>query len=220
MRIGIFGGTFNPIHIAHLDVAEQCREAMGLDFVVFVPSAMPPHKEVEQGITPEHRLNMVRIACEGNPYFKVSDVELTLPRPSYSVRTIEMMQEHYGDSAKLFFIAGMDSFLEIGSWHAVDRLIRLCDFVVSFRPGADYKKLAKFRFVREVDVATLDALDQKVRTMGKMEMVSGRDLWLVSTVRMDVSSTDIRKKLHMKRSVKYLLPDKVESYIIQNRLYL
>ncbi len=220
MRIGIFGGTFNPIHIAHLDVAEQCREEMGLKEVVFVPSAMPPHKEVEQGITPECRLNMVRMACEDNPYFKVSDVELTLPRPSYSVRTIEMMQENYGNDAKLFFIAGMDSFLEIGSWHAVDRLIKLCDFVVSFRPGADYKKLAKFRYVREVDVATLDALDQKVRTMGKMEMVSGRDLWLVSTVRMDVSSTDIRKRLHMKRSVKYLLPERVESYIIQNRLYV
>ncbi len=220
MKIGIFGGTFNPIHIAHLDVAEQCREAMGLKEVVFVPSAMPPHKEVEQGITPEHRLSMVRIACEDNPHFKVSDAELTLPRPSYSVRTIEMMQEHYGESAKLFFIAGMDSFLEIGSWHAVNRLITLCDFVVSFRPGADYKKLAKFRYVHEVDVATLDALDQKVRSMGKMEMVSGRDLWLVSTVRMDVSSTDIRKRLHMRRSVKYLLPERVESYIIQNRLYV
>ncbi len=220
MKIGIFGGTFNPIHIAHLDVAEQCREAMGLKEVVFVPSAMPPHKEVEQGVSPEHRLNMARIACEGNPHFKVSDVELTLPRPSYSVRTVEMMQENYGSGAQLFFIAGMDSFLEIGSWHAVDKLVKLCDFVVSFRPGADYRKLAKFRYVREVDVAALDALDQKVRTMGKMEMVSGRGLWLVSTVRMDVSSTDIRERLRLRRSVKYLLPPEVESYIIQNRLYV
>ncbi|MHB8174832.1 MAG: nicotinate-nucleotide adenylyltransferase [Nitrospirota bacterium] len=220
MKIGIFGGTFNPIHIAHLVVAEQCREAMGLKEVVFVPSAMPPHKEVEQGVSPEHRLRMVQLACEDNPHFKVSDVELTLPRPSYSIKTVEIMQERYGEKAKLFFIAGMDSFLEIGSWHAVDRLVALCDFVVSFRPGADYKKLAKSRYVHEVDVVTLDALDQKMRSMGKVEMVSGRDLWLVSTVRMDVSSTDIRKKLHMRRSVKYLLPDKVESYIIQNGLYL
>jgi nicotinate-nucleotide adenylyltransferase len=220
MKIGIFGGTFNPVHIAHLYVAEECREALGLDEVVFVPAAMPPHKEVEQGVSPEHRLRMVQLACEGNPHFKVSDVELTLPRPSYSIRTVEMMQERYGEKAKLFFIAGMDSFLEIGSWHAVDRLVTLCDFAVSFRPGTDQRKLANVHQVHEVDIVTLEALDQKLKSLGRMEMTSGRDLWLVSTVRMDVSSTDIRKRLHERRSVKYLLPEKVESYIIQNRLYL
>lgn len=218
-RIGILGGTFNPIHIAHLFIAEETREAMGLDKVVFIPAAVPPHKEVEYGVPAEHRLRMVEMAVASNPAFAVSDIELNLPMPSYSVKTVEALQEMYGKGVKLFFITGMDSFLEIRSWHAVDRLITMCDFVTTFRPGTDYGELAKHKLVREVDVVTLDMLKQNQKAVGRLEMVSGRMLWLVSTVGMDISSTEIRRRLKARRTVKYLLPEPVESYIIANKLY-
>jgi len=219
MRIGIFGGTFNPIHIAHLYIAEASREAMGLDQVVFVPAAVPPHKEVEYGVPAERRLKMVELAVAGNPAFKVSDIELTLPRPSYSVKTVEILQEQYGKDAKLFFIMGMDSFLDIGSWHAVDRLVKMCDFVTTFRPGVPHVDLGKHKFVHEIDMVMLDMLDAKERDTGRVELVSGRDLHLVATLGMDISSTGIRRRLKGRKSAKYLLPEAVESYIIQNGLY-
>jgi nicotinate-nucleotide adenylyltransferase len=219
MRIGIFGGTFNPIHIAHLYIAEQVRDAMGLNEVVFVPASVPPHKEVEYKVSAEHRLKMVELAISGNPAFKVSDIELKLPVPSYSVKTIQTFQEQYGGDAKLFFITGMDSFLEIGTWHSVDRLISLCDFVTVFRPGSEHVGLAKHKYIHEIDLVMLDELDQKVRGLGKVEMVSGRDLWLVSSLGMEVSSTEIRRRLKARKSVKYLLPEQVESYIIEHQLY-
>ena len=219
MRIGIFGGTFNPIHIAHLYIAEQVREAMALNEVVFVPSAVPPHKEVEYKVSAEHRLKMVELAISGNPAFKVSDIELKLPIPSYSVKTVQTFQDQYGADAKLYFITGMDSFLEIGTWHSVDRLIGMCDFVTVFRPGSDHGGLARHKYIREMDVVMLDELDQRVRGLGKVEMVSGRDLWLVSSLGFEVSSTEIRKRIKARKSVKYLLPEQVESYIIQNQLY-
>jgi nicotinate-nucleotide adenylyltransferase len=219
MRIGIMGGTFNPIHNAHLNIAEEAREALGLNEVVFVPAAVPPHKEVEYHVTAEHRLKMVELAVASNPYFKVSDIELTLPRPSYSVKTVEVFQEKYGKKAELFFLTGMDSFLEVDTWHAVDRLIGMCDFVTTFRPGTDYEVLTRHKFLHEIDVVMLEALQQNMREVGKMEMISGRYLWLVSSLGMDISSTEIRRRVKARHSVKYLLPEPVESYIIQNGLY-
>src|SRR5512135_924626 len=99
MNVGIFGGTFNPIHMAHLYVAEELRESMGLHEVVFVPAAVPPHKEVEYKVSAEHRLKMVELAISGNPAFRLSDVELKLPTPSYSVKTIQTFQGEYGEGA-------------------------------------------------------------------------------------------------------------------------
>ena len=219
MRIVIFGGTFNPIHIAHLYIAEESREAMGLDEVVFVPAAVPPHKEVEFNTSAEHRLKMVKLATASNPAFKVSDVELTLPMPSYSIRTVELMQEKYGSHAKLFFITGMDCFLDVNNWHSADKLIKLCDFITTFRPGTDHEDLAKNKFVHELDMTMLDQLDSKKRHTGSVELISGRELWLVSSYGMDVSSTEIRKRIKARKSVKYLLPEQVESYIMEKKLY-
>lgn len=219
MKIGIMGGTFNPIHNAHLYIAEEARGALGLDEVVFVPAAVPPHKEVEYHTNEKHRLKMVELAVESNPYFKVSDIELTLPRPSYSVKTVETFQEKYGKKAELFFITGMDSFLEIDTWHAVDRLIGMCDFVTTFRPRTDYEVLTRHKFLHDIDVVMLEMLQQNMKEVGKMEMVSGRYLWLVSSLGMDISSTEIRRRVKARHSVKYLLPEPVESYIIQNGLY-
>lgn len=220
MRIGIYGGTFNPIHTAHLYIAEEVRDALGLDEVYFVPAAVPPHKEVEYGVSAEDRLKMVELAIAGNPKFRVSDLELTLPRPSYSIKTVEAFQERFGEKAKLFFITGLDSFLEVGTWHAVDRLLAKCDFVTTFRPRSDHNDLGKHKYIREIDMVMLDELDQRVRSLGSVELVTGRDLWLVASVPMDISSTDIRQRLKKRKTVKYLLPEPVLSYIIEKRLYI
>jgi len=220
MKLGIFGGTFNPIHNAHLFVAQCALEAMELDEVVFVPSAMPPHKEVEYNVSPEQRLEMVEMATRDNPKFSVSDIELRLPRPSYSIKTIEHISETRADkNLKMFFIMGMDSFMELDTWHASDRLITFCDIITAFRPGAPCGSLTKHKYVREVNVVTLDRLVSGELKIGSIELVSGRKLWLVSTPPMDVSSTDIRARVKARKSVKYLLPEQVESYIMKHRLY-
>ena len=200
MNIGIFGGTFNPIHVAHLYIAEELRESMGLDLVVFVPAAVPPHKEVEYKVSAEHRLKMVELAIADNPAFKVSDVELKLPIPSYSYKTIQRFQEEYGDKARLYFLMGMDSFLDIGTWHSVDRLLEMCDFVTVFRPGTDQKGLTSHKYVREIDVVMLDELNQRVRCVGKVELASGRYLWLVASLGMEVSSTETTVASHLRET--------------------
>lgn len=220
MKIGIFGGTFNPVHIAHLYVAELAREAVGLDEVIFVPAAVPPHKEVEYGVSAEHRMKMAGLAVSDNPAFKVSDREIRMsPAPSYSVKTVEAFREEYGPKTEMFFIMGMDSFLDIGSWHAVDRLVASCDFITTFRPGSPHVDLGKHKFIREIDMVTLGMLDARQKELGKVELVSGRSLWLVSGFGLDVSSTVIRKRLRDRKSVKYILPEAVLSYIIENKLY-
>jgi len=220
MKVGIFGGTFNPIHVAHLYTAEIAREAVGLDEVVFVPAAVPPHKEVEYKVSAEHRMRMVELAIADNPAFRVSDREIRMaPVPSYSIRTVEAFKEEYGGRAEILFVMGMDSFLDIGSWHEVDRLVASCDFVTTFRPGAPHVDLGKHRFVREIDMAMLGLLDAREKHIGKVELVSGRNLWLVSGFGMDVSSTEIRRRIKGRRTVKYILPEPVQSYIIKNELY-
>lgn len=219
-KIGIFGGTFNPIHVAHLYVAEIAREAMGLDEVVFVPAAVPPHKEVEYGVSAAHRMKMVELAIASNPAFRVSDCEIKqAPAPSYSVRTVEMFQEEYGDKAQLFFILGMDSFLDIGNWHAADKLVEKCDFICTFRPGSKHIDLGKHKYIREIDMVMIDMLDARARDVGSVELVSGRNLWLVSGYGMGVSSTDLRRRMRARKTVKYILPEAALSYIIENKLY-
>ncbi len=220
MKVGIFGGTFNPVHVAHLYVAEIAREAVGLDEVIFVPAAVPPHKEVEYRVSAEHRMRMVELAVSDNPAFRVSDREIRMsPAPSYSVKTVEAFRKEYGSKAEIFFIMGMDSFLDIGSWHAVDKLLAACDFITTFRPGSPHIDLGKHKYVREIDMVTLGMLDAREKDIGRIELVSGRSLWLVSGFGMDVSSTAIRKRIREKKSVKYILPEAVLSYIIENRLY-
>ena len=137
MRIGIFGGTFNPIHVGHLRVAEEIRERFDLKRVIFIAAAVPPHKEVEGGIPGEHRMEMVRLAISGNPHFSLSDIELKRPGKSYSIATIQFFRQKYGSDSEMFFVLGMDAFLEIGTWKSFQKLFSLCHFIVMTRPGFD-----------------------------------------------------------------------------------
>ena len=136
MRIGVFGGTFDPIHNGHLVVAEECRERLNIDRVLFVPAGLPPHKQARTLTSPHHRMAMVRLAIASNPRFEASSIELGRPGPSYSVDTLRQLRQNQRDGTDVFFIMGADSLKELPSWHDPAGLIASCRLVVVSRPGS------------------------------------------------------------------------------------
>lgn len=135
MRIGILGGTFNPIHIGHLILAEEALFKLKLDKVIFVPTFIPPHKNVEGGIKPKERLKMVELAIEDNPRFAVSTFELDSKSKSYSIDTLKEFRRLYGEDAQLFFITGSDLLKDLFSWKDVNEIFKMSKFIVANRPG-------------------------------------------------------------------------------------
>jgi nicotinate-nucleotide adenylyltransferase len=226
MRLGVFGGTFNPVHIGHLRAAEEVREAVGLDRVLFVPAGVPPlkgggalphagvhsaHKAADSLLAPAWaRLRMVELAVAGNPAFAVSDVEAASTRTSYTVDTLaELARRH--PEAELSFILGLDAFLDLPAWKSPDALIRDVDFVVMVRPGADLNALDRSPYVRE--------LTEIGDTVARMALVSGRTASLVRVTQLHVSATAIRRMLAEGRGARYLLPEAVESFIMSQGIY-
>ena len=215
-KIGILGGTFNPIHYGHLAAAEEVRDRLKLDRVLFIPSSLPPHKDEE--IPPAmQRLEMVRLAIAGNPQFKLSDIEVKRGGKSYTIDTIEALHGNH-PGAELYFVTGLDSFLEIPTWKAWERLLKLCCFVVLSRPGYRFADLVNLPFLQKAE-QRLGALDRGEETHGAVEVEGGVTICLEDIPLYDISSTDIRKRVRDGRTVKYHLPDSVETYIIENKLY-
>lgn len=135
-RIGILGGTFNPIHIGHLMMAEVAREKLKLEKVIFVPSCLPPHKSVQGIVTARHRYQMVRLAIKGNKTFEVSDFEIKKGGKSYSVDTVKHFKSHFPPGTKFYFIIGQDSLATLHLWRRIDDILKMVSFVVMNRPGA------------------------------------------------------------------------------------
>ena len=196
-RIGIMGGTFDPIHIGHLITAETVRVAATLDEVVFIPAARPPHKENRGAASPEDRLRMVRCAVEGNPYFSVSDMELMREGPSYTVDTVAALRAAHG-GAELLFITGADAMNELYLWHEPQRLLSSCSFIVATRQGV--------------------ALDEKLLAE-KFSPEERSHIHAVPTPHLEISSTAIRARVQAGRSIRYLVPRAVERYIEERGLY-
>lgn len=215
-KIGVLGGTFNPIHYGHLAAAEEVRDRLKLDRVLFIPSFFPPHKHEEDMPSAVQRLEMVRLATSGNPSFKPSDIEIKRGGRSYTIDTIETLRQAYPGS-ELSFITGLDSFLDIRTWNQWDRLLTLCCFVVISRPGYRFADLMKMDFLKSAE-DELAKLDQGDLTHAVVR--SGTFTICLEMVPLyDISSTDIRKRVQSGASIKYLLPDAVETYIINNKLY-
>jgi nicotinate-nucleotide adenylyltransferase len=215
-RLGILGGTFNPIHFGHLAAAEEIRDRLKLEKVIFIPSFLPPHKIDDDIPSAVQRQEMVRLAIKGNAHFTVSDMEIRRGGRSYTVDTIEALrQSHPG--AELYFLTGLDSFLEIRTWKDWDRLLTLCSFVVISRDGYRFRDVAQLGFldVSERELSALDARekDQVMITAGSIRV------YLERLPFYDISSTDIRARVREGRSFKYHLPEAVEHYIIENKLY-
>jgi nicotinate-nucleotide adenylyltransferase len=192
LRIGLFGGTFDPIHLGHLIIAEEARERAELDRVVFVPSGIPPHKSHGPVSSSSSRLEMTRLAVEGNPGFEVSDFEAAREQASFTIETVRHFRKELGHGAELLLVMGADSILEISTWKNPRELLSESRPIVVSRPGFD---------------------------LGKLEPWLREQALLVEGVLVDISSTDIRGRLVSGRSVRYLVPPSVLSYIRDNQLY-
>jgi nicotinate-nucleotide adenylyltransferase len=192
VHIGLFGGTFNPPHIAHLIVAETVHDRCRLDRVWWIPAATPPHKTDDCQIAPaEHRLEMLRRATADNEDFYVSDVELQRTGVSYTVDTVRLLQKEY-DQHSFTLVMGGDMFVDFPSWHRPEEISRRVPLIVYGRPGAD-----------------LSAVPDWYRNSAE----------IVDTPLMEISGTDIRHRLSNGRSCRYRVPDKVLSYIQTEKLY-
>ena len=196
-RIGILGGTFDPIHMGHLITAEIVRVSAALDEIIFIPAERPPHKENKGEAPAEDRLLMVQCAVEGNPAFSVSDIELRREGPSYTVDTIAALSEQLGD-AELFFITGADAMNDLYRWHDPVRLLHSCTFIVAARQGVE---------LDESRLAEQFSPEQRSR------------IRIVPTPHLEISSTVIRARVRAGRSIRYLVPRAVELYIEERGLY-
>jgi len=215
-RIGILGGTFNPIHLGHLAAAEEVRDRLKLEKVIFIPSYLPPHKSEEDMPSAVERQEMARLAIKGNSHFTVSDIELRRGGRSYTIDTIEELRRAHA-AADLYFITGLDSFLEIGTWKEWERLLTLCSFVVLSREGYRFQDIAKLGFLNAPE-RELGELDGGKRRQALLQAGNMR-VHLEQIPFYDISSTDIRMRVREGRSIKYHLPEAVEHYIIENKLY-
>jgi nicotinate-nucleotide adenylyltransferase len=195
MRLGLFGGTFDPIHLGHLILAEQCREACRLDRVWFVVAGAPPHKRGER--TPvTHRIEMAKIAIAGHPAFEVSDIEARRPGPHYSVETLEAVhRERPGDA--LFFLIGADSLVDLPTWRDPAGIARLATIVVVNRPG-----------IEEVDPSLLPSFG-----------LGANELQFVTIPSIGIASKVLRQRLAEGRTIRYMVPRGVEAYIEAQGLY-
>lgn len=211
-RVGIFGGTFNPIHFGHLRSAEVIREAFQLDRVYFVPAARPPHKEGKHLASPSHRLKMVELAVVGNPFFAVSTVELEREGKSYSIDTIRYFRTAFRPSA-LFFIVGIDAFLEIHSWKDFADIPALCHVIVTSRPGIAMPPRDRFLPVALQAAFWYDSACDLYRHKTGHMIVS------YEIEGLNISASTIREKIRQRKSVRYLVPPSVESYMAEHALY-
>ncbi len=209
MAIGIFGGTFDPVHIGHLRVAEEIRESFSLERVFFVPAYIPPHKRDKQISGIDQRIEMLKIAIRNNPFLRLSEMEVKRGGISYTIETIETFGKKYGGT---FFIIGLDAFLEIQTWHRYRELFSRTNFIIMLRPldheasGLDIVPEAVRGAVERIDESTL-------------QHFSGTRIYLHRVTQLDVSSTKIRDASKNARSIRYLVPDKVERFINQRGLY-
>jgi nicotinate-nucleotide adenylyltransferase len=190
-KLGILGGTFDPIHIGHLVLAEQLREKSKLERVIFIPSASPPHKTEHRLSSAVHRFEMTKLALKGDSHFSVSDIELRREGLSYTVETLRKLKELHKNS-EIYFLTGSDVLDEITSWKEPDEIYRLAKVVIGIRPGFD-------EFDPEDHFAKRSII---LRITG-----------------VDVSSTQIREKVAKGESIKYLVPSEVEEYIRRKHLY-
>jgi nicotinate-nucleotide adenylyltransferase len=196
-RLGVFGGTFDPIHIGHLILAEEARVRLALDYVVFVPAKASPLKLRATFASAHDRLNMVLLATQDNPSFRVSCVDLDRPGPSFTVDTLRAIKAQFGDQTQLFFILGMDSLGSLKAWHRPQEIIALTRLIAVSRPSF---------------AADLASLERDVPGISQATDV-------ISSLQLGLSSTDIRTRLRQGFPVRYQVPATVEAYIREHALY-
>ncbi len=197
-RLGVLGGTFDPIHYGHLAIAEEARVRLNLDEVLFVPAGSPPHK-TNHILTPApHRLAMLRLATASNPHFTISTIEIDRPGPSYTVDTLTTLRYLGSNCQSLFFIAGSDALRDLITWRSPERILQLCTFVVVHRPG--------------ITLPSLETLERQLpRLTSRLIFLEGP--------RFDLSATELRRRIQLGLPIRYQLPEKVRHYITKHHLY-
>ncbi|MBI2191000.1 MAG: nicotinate-nucleotide adenylyltransferase [Planctomycetes bacterium] len=200
MKIGLLGGSFNPVHLGHLILAEQVRDALGLDRVLFIPVRHPPHKSGEALAPAEHRSAMVQVAVRLNPRFEMSDLELRREGTSYTIDTVRDIRRKMPNDT-LFFIVGSDSVPELPAWKDMDQLVRLCRFAVGARPGASSSAFEALR--------------------GRLpdDTISSLRANFVPIPLIEISASEIRARVRTGRSIRHLVPEGVHDYIRTHGLY-
>jgi len=212
MKTGILGGTFNPIHLAHLHIAEDVRQECRLDRVLFIPAAEPPHKCVAGEVAFEHRMAMVKLAIRDYPCFQASDLELRRSGKSFSVDTLEILRQE-DPGGERFFIIGLDSYHDIATWKDFARIFGLCHLVVTARPGiVTGNPLDPLPVAMHKDFCYDEA-------SGKLRHKSGNYLIFINETHLDISSTKIRSLLAEGQSIRHLVPAEVADYIEKHGLY-
>jgi len=206
MRIGIFGGTFNPIHLGHLRCAEEVREKLKLDKVIFIPAGKPPLKNFDI-IDSKHRFIMTKLAIQKNPFFEISDFELKRKETSYTINTLDYFKRLYQNDT-LFFIMGVDTFLELKKWYKPEEILRMMDLIVMPRPGFDLKELENSEFIEK----------KASKNCYKIKNSSKKVFYLTITP-FYISSSEIRKIIRKGKSIRYLVEEEVREYIERNNLY-
>jgi len=198
MKLGVLGGTFDPIHNGHLAVADEVRSRLKLDEILFVPTGRPWLKAGKPLTRAEHRIEMVRLAIAGSPYCKLSTMEIDRGGPSYTIDTMAELKKKRGDEDELFFILGWDSLAELTEWREPERIIRLCQLVAVPRPGYPQPDLNMLE-------RSISGLSGRVVILDKPEV--------------DISASDIRERVEQGESISGLVPEAVERYIREKGLY-
>jgi len=210
-RLGILGGTLDPVHLGHVETALAARDALALDRVLILPSRLPPHRPHEPQASVFHRFAMVALAVNGIEGLEASDAELCAPGPSYTADTLERFHRNGVQASQIFFIVGADAFAEIETWRRYPQVLDLAHFVVVSRPGFDVGRIAE----------RIPELRERIIVRPYDVAAAGKALvYVVPAATPDVSSTEIRRRLRAGESIDGLVPDLVDVHIRHHRLYL
>jgi nicotinate-nucleotide adenylyltransferase len=210
-RLGILGGTFDPIHVGHLDAGDAARAALGLDEILLIPAHDPPHRPIDPRESVYHRFAMVSLAVVDRPAYRVSDLELVRQGPSYTADTLRSLHAAGWDALQLFFILGTDAFAEIAAWHGYPSFLDLSHFVVIARPGTTIDMAA----------ARTPELRERMCMASSAAPVNGHRtrIYLVEATTRDVSSTEIRRRVSAAQPIEDLVPEAVARHIVTHHLY-
>jgi len=214
-KIGLFGGTFDPIHCGHVKAAENAQNIFLFDRILFIPSYIPPHKESVDVASAGHRLKMVELALSSFDRFLPSSVEIDAKGTSYSIVTLNRIKELFPQT-EIFFLLGIDAFLEIDTWKDYEDVLVQCSFIVMSRPG--------FRLNDAKEILTEKYNQRMVEISGPIDRQDAgfffHKIYILSIDTLDISSSEVREKVRKNRSIKDLVPENVENYIKERHLYL
>jgi nicotinate-nucleotide adenylyltransferase len=221
MNIGLFGGTFNPVHIGHLRAALEVRDGFGLDEVILIPAALPPHKMPGEVADAADRLQMLARAIENAPGLTISDVELKRSGPSYTIDTVDHFKRSLPDHCRIYLIMGMDAFLEIDTWKGYDELLIQIPLIIISRPKSGHAGSDRdWRYMESFLASKISAEYIFSESRNCYRAQDKKPIYVFEVTSLDISSTRIRNLINKGRSIQYLVPQQVAEFINAKGLYL